>query len=44
MAILNDLYYFEPMIMGYEGCSYHELKGFVKDKLEPYSDENFEIG
>lgn len=39
-AILNNLYYFEPMIEGYQGCSEDELEEFVKDRLEPYSDEN----
>lgn len=39
LAILNDLYYFEPDVDGYHGCTADELRNFVKDKLRPYSDE-----
>ncbi|MGD8914939.1 MAG: hypothetical protein PVJ68_19720 [Candidatus Thiodiazotropha sp.] len=39
LAVLNDLYYFEPDIEGYEGCTAEDLKKFVIEKLLPYSDE-----
>ena len=39
-GILNDIYYFQPDVEGYDGCSAKELKSFVTSKLEPYSDEN----
>ena len=38
LAVLNDLYYFEPDIEGYAGCSAEELKTVVLKKLSPYSD------
>lgn len=37
-AILNNLYYFEPELGGYGECSAEDLKKFVRNKLEPYSD------
>ncbi|MBU6954012.1 hypothetical protein [Hahella sp. HN01] len=40
-AILNDLYYFEPELGYYDGCSNEELKRFVCTKLQPYSDAEF---
>lgn len=38
LATLNNLYYFEPNVAGYEHCSDSELKAFVSKKLLPYSD------
>ncbi len=38
-AILNNLYYFEPELGSYNGCTSSELKSFVVDKLQSYSDE-----
>ncbi len=43
LAILNDLYYFEPNVEGYSDCTADELKDFVKDKLKPYSDESIKF-
>lgn len=43
LAILNDLYYFEPEVEGYGGCTAEELKNFVTGKLMPYSDESIEF-
>ena len=38
-AILNDLYYFEPEVGKYDGCTSIELKEFAEKKLKYYSDE-----
>lgn len=37
-AVLNDIYYFEPDLGGYNGCTAEELKVFVTTKLYDYSD------
>ncbi|AZZ92883.1 hypothetical protein EUZ85_19995 [Hahella sp. KA22] len=42
-SILNDLYYFEPELGYYDGCSDEELKRFVCTKLQPYSDAKFSL-
>ena len=38
-AILNNLYYFEPELGGYSGCTSSELKQFAIKMLQPYSDD-----
>ncbi len=43
LGVLNDLYYFEPYTEGFNGCSEEGLKRYVKDTLEPYSDENIKF-
>ncbi|MGR6872726.1 hypothetical protein ACU6U9_10550 [Pseudomonas sp. HK3] len=43
LAILNDMYYFEPDMSGYDSCTADELKIFVKNKLKPYSDESIKF-
>jgi hypothetical protein len=40
LAVLNDLYYFEPDVEGYGDCTAEDLKNFVTAKLLPYSDES----
>ncbi|MEF3075415.1 hypothetical protein V2P20_10280 [Methylobacter sp. Wu1] len=39
-SILNNLYYFEPEIGSYSGCTTAQLKEFANNKLEVYSDDN----
>jgi hypothetical protein len=39
-SILNNLYYFEPEIGSYSGCTSTQLKEFANNKLEAYSDDN----
>lgn len=39
LAMLNDIYYFEPDVDGYLGCTAEELKKTIMEKLSPYSDE-----
>lgn len=43
LAVLNDLYYFEPDVNGYNDCTAEELKKIVAEKLLPYSDELIEF-
>ncbi len=43
LGILNDLYYFEPEVSGYDDITAEKLKSFVLEKLAPYSDENIEF-
>jgi hypothetical protein len=41
LSFLNNLYYFEPDASEYSDCTSEFLKGYVQDKLLPYSDELF---
>ena len=43
LSILNDLYYFEPDVTGFNEVTAEELKAFVNEKLETYSDESAKI-
>jgi hypothetical protein len=43
LAVLNDFYYFEPDVEGYDNCTAEELKKVVLEKLLPYSDESIEF-
>jgi len=42
LAILNDLYYFEPDVANYGDCTTSELKAYVREKLRLYSDESID--
>lgn len=43
LAVLNELYYFEPDVEGYGGCTMEDLKKYVMEKLTPYSDESIKF-
>ena len=38
LAILNNLFYFEPEVGCYDGCENAELKKYANEKLEQYKD------
>ncbi len=43
IALFNDYYYFSPDIGKSKLCIEQELQDFVRNKLEPYSDENLNM-
>jgi len=40
-AILNNFFYFEPVVDGYDGIEESDLKNLIKEELAPYSDEGY---